>query len=83
MEVLPVGTVELVDTVEGVGGRVRVDDVHQHREAVAVRRVNEVLELVGGTATQGRPITFAYPLSTSNHIRVFTVDVRGGASRGS
>mmetsp|Transcript_35037 Transcript_35037/g.85875 ORF Transcript_35037/g.85875 Transcript_35037/m.85875 type:complete len:423 (-) Transcript_35037:169-1437(-) len=53
VEVLAVGAVELVDAVQAVGGGVRVHDVHHHRDAVAVRCVDEVLELIRRAAPRG------------------------------
>jgi hypothetical protein len=37
VEVLPAAAVEQVQAVQGVGGGMRVNDVHQHADAVAVR----------------------------------------------
>mmetsp|Transcript_5318 Transcript_5318/g.7197 ORF Transcript_5318/g.7197 Transcript_5318/m.7197 type:complete len:466 (+) Transcript_5318:635-2032(+) len=42
--------VERVDAVQRVVGRVTVHDVHEDLQAVGVRGVNEVLELIGGAA---------------------------------
>mmetsp|Transcript_24606 Transcript_24606/g.76616 ORF Transcript_24606/g.76616 Transcript_24606/m.76616 type:complete len:642 (+) Transcript_24606:455-2380(+) len=50
-----VGAVHLGDAVHGVGGGVRMDQVHQHHDAQAVGRVDHLLELLGrARAARGR-----------------------------
>jgi len=51
VEVLVVAAVELVEAVGDVLARVRVDDVEEDRKAEAVRRVDQLLELLGRACT--------------------------------
>ena len=55
VEVHGVSAVKHVDAVVGVLGRVRVHDVHQHRQAQPVRLVDQVLQLVRGPEAAATP----------------------------
>ena len=49
VEVLMISTVELIQTIKHVLGRMAVHDIKQHNEAQAVRHIDQLLEILGLT----------------------------------
>ena len=57
VEEAAVRAVELVDAVRAVLGGVRVHDVEQHHQPQTVRRVYQLLQLLGGSVPTARQFT--------------------------